>query len=93
MLEINGVNHFAISVPDMEETIGWYERIFGFKVFDRSEIPDTGILVTHMAGNGLILEIFQPPGGCTLPKERTIPNEDLMTNGNKHISFGVKDRE
>lgn len=91
MIDICSVNHFAISVPDMEQTIAWYHRIFGFEVFDRSEIPGTGILVCHMVGHGLILEIFQPPGGCNLPPERRVPNEDLMTNGNKHISFGVCD--
>ena len=90
MIDICSVNHFAISVPDLEETITWYKRVFGFEVFDRSEIPGTGIKVCHMAGNGLILEIFQPPGGPNLPEERKIPNQDLMTNGNKHISFGVK---
>jgi methylmalonyl-CoA/ethylmalonyl-CoA epimerase len=91
MVTINGVNHFAISVPDLEETIAWYHRVFGFEVFDRSEIPGQGIRICHMTGHGLILEIFQPPGGCTLPPERRIPNEDLMVNGNKHISFGVPD--
>ena len=30
MIQINGVNHFAISVADMEESIAWYERVFGF---------------------------------------------------------------
>lgn len=91
MVKINGVNHFAISVPDMDETLKWYSRVFGFEVFDRSEIPGTGIRVAHMAGHGLILEVFNPPGGSTLPESRTIPNEDLLTNGNKHISFGVPD--
>ncbi len=93
MVTINGVNHFAISVPDMEETIAWYHRVFGFEVFDRSEIPGEGIQVCHMTGHGLILEVFQPPGGCTLPPERRIPNADLMVNGNKHLSFGVPDGE
>lgn len=93
MVNINGVNHFAISVPDMEETLAWYHRVFGFEVFDRSEIPETGIQVAHMAGHGLILEIFHPPGGNTLPPSRSVPNEDLLINGNKHISFGVPDGE
>ncbi|MCR5666630.1 MAG: VOC family protein [Eubacterium sp.] len=93
MVKINGVDHFAISVYDMEETIAWYERVFGFQVFDHSEIPGTGIKVCHMAGHGLILEVFNPPGGNTLPESRKIPDEDLKVNGNKHISFGVPDGE
>ena len=91
MVTINGVNHFALSVGDLEESIAWYNRVFGFQVFDRSEIPGTGIKVCHMAGHGLILEIFNPPGGPNLPPERMVPDQDLQTNGNKHISFGVPD--
>jgi len=90
-VKINGVNHFAISVADMEETLAWYERVFGFTVFDRSEIPGTGIRVAHMCGRGFILEVFEPQGAQPLPEERKVPNQDLMTNGNKHISFGVPD--
>lgn len=88
-IKINGVNHFAVSVPNLEETIAWYEKVFGFKVFDRSEIPGVGIKVCHMVGTGLILEIFEAPGASPLPEDRKVPNRDLMTHGNKHISFGV----
>lgn len=90
-IKMNGVNHFAISVPNLEETIAWYEKVFGFKVFDRSEIPGVGIKVCHMLGTGLILEIFEAPGAAPLPEDRKVPNRDLMTHGNKHISFGVPD--
>ena len=37
------------------------------------------------------LEIFCAPGADPLPPERRIPNEDLLTQGNKHFSFGVPD--
>lgn len=87
----NGVNHFAISVANLEETIEWYSRVFGFTVYDRSEIPGAGIKVSHMCGKHLILEIFEAPGSNVLPEDRKVPNRDLMTQGNKHISFGVPD--
>ena len=90
-IKINGINHVAISVADFEESIAWYERVFGFTVIDRSEIPGTGIKVSHMQGAGFLLEIFCAPGADPLPRERRIPNEDLLTQGNKHFSFGVPD--
>ncbi len=90
-IKLNGVNHFAISVPDLEETAAWYEKVFDFKVFDRSEIPGAGIKVAHMLGKGFLLEIFEAQGANALPEDRKIPNRDLMTHGNKHISFGVPD--
>ena len=54
----NGVNHFAISVPNLEVTIAWYEKVFGFKVFDRSEIPGVGIKFCHMLGGNLVLRLL-----------------------------------
>ena len=90
-IKINGINHVAISVADFEESIEWYKRVFGFTVIDRSEIPGTGIKVSHMQGPGFQLEIFCAPQSNPLPPSRRIPNEDLLTQGNKHFSFGVKD--
>ena len=31
-VKINGINHCAISVADIEETIQWYHDVFGFTV-------------------------------------------------------------
>lgn len=88
---INGINHVAISVGDMEESISWYQRIFGFTVLDREEIPGTGVKVAHMQGKGFLLEIFKAENPNPLPEERKVPNLDFLTMGNKHFSFGVKD--
>lgn len=90
-IQINGVNHFAISVADFEESIAWYERIFGFTVLNREEIPGTGVKVCHMQAPGFQLEIFCAPNSIPLPEDRKIPNRDFLTQGNKHISFGVPD--
>lgn len=90
-IQINGVNHYAISVGDLDESIAWYERVFGFAVLDRSEIPGTGIKVSHMQAPGFLLELFCAPGSSPLAHERTVPNLDLQIQGNKHISFGVPD--
>ncbi len=90
-VKINGANHFAISVADLEETLQWYGDIFGFTIIDRSIIPGPGIKVAHMQGVGFILEVFEAPGAAPLPEDRRIPNRDLLTHGNKHMSFGVPD--
>lgn len=90
-IQINGVNHFAISVKDMDESIAWYERVFDFKLLNREEIPGTGVKVCHMQAPGFQLEIFCAPDSITLPEDRKVPNLDFLTQGNKHISFGVPD--
>ena len=90
-VKINGINHFAISVANLEETIKWYSDIFGFTVVNRSEIPGAGIRVAHLQGTGFLLEVFEASGSAALPEDRKVPNRDLMTQGNKHMSFGVPD--
>lgn len=59
--KINGINHCAISVADIEETIQWYHDVFGFTVVNRSEIPGAGIKVAHLQGVGFLLEVFEAP--------------------------------
>lgn len=59
--------------------------------FNRSEIPGAGIKVAHLQGVGFLLEVFEAPGANALPEDRRVPNRDLMTHGNKHMSFGVPD--
>lgn len=90
-IRINGVNHYAISVADLEESIAWYQRVFGFELLDRSEIPGTGVKVSHMQAPGFLLELFCAPDSAPLAEERRVPNLDFLTQGNKHISFGVPD--
>ena len=91
-ISINGVNHFAVSVADFEASLAWYSRVFGFTIIDRSVIPGVGAQVAHMDSHkGFQLEIFCVPGSEPLDPRRTVPNDDLTIQGNKHISFGVPD--
>ena len=90
-IEIVELNHCAISVPNLEESIAWYEEKFGFTIIDRSELPNLNINVAHMQGVGFILEIFEAKGAAPLPEDRRHPNRDLMTHGHKHFSIGVRD--
>ncbi|MEI3340105.1 MAG: VOC family protein [Eubacterium sp.] len=58
-VQINGINHCAISVANLEETIQWYSDVFGFTVVNRSEIPGAGIRVAHLQGVGFLLEVWR----------------------------------
>ena len=91
LIETNGMNHVAISVPSIEETVTWYSEIFGFTVVKYSEIPTTGIKVCHMQCNGFQLEIFQHPQAAPLPENRLYPHTDFAVHGQKHFCMGVKD--
>jgi len=90
-IKINGINHFAISVADLDESVTWYERVFGFTENSRSMIPAAGVRVCHMQAPGFLLEIFCPSDPPPLSDDRRHPNRDILIPGNKHISFGVPD--
>lgn len=52
------------------------------------KFQEAGIKVAHLQGVGFLLEVFEAPGANALPEDRRVPNRDLMTHGNKHMSFG-----
>ena len=91
LIETTGMNHVAISVPSIEETVKWYSEIFGFTVIKYSQIPDTGIKACHMQGPGFQLEIFQCENAEPLPEHRLLPHTDFAVHGHKHFCMGVND--
>lgn len=90
-IEINGINHFAISVGDLDESVAWYNKVFGFQELRRRLIPNTNVKVCHMQAPGFLLELFCNPDSQPLAEFRKTPNTDFLVRGNKHISFGVPD--
>ena len=96
---IHCLEHFALSVSDMERSLAFYRDFVGMKVVlevdfsdDRIEritgIPEAKCRVVHLELGGAILELFQyynPPG-------RRIPSEQRQCdNGFTHIGFRVTD--
>ena len=92
-LDIIGVNHFAVSVSDLEESISWYSEKLGFTLICRSEIPGIDVKVAHMEAPGFVLELFDAQNASPLPGSRRLPNTDLRVHGNKHFSVTVENAE
>ena len=90
-IQLNGINHFAISVPDLDQTADWYTNVLGFKMDYIDAIEAIGARIGHMTGPGCMLEIFQVKSAKPLPDERKHPNTDILTHGNKHLAFSVAD--
>lgn len=88
-----GINHFAVSVRDLEEAIEWYRRVLGFQLVVKDCIPGISVKTAHMRGYGVILELFDAEGSVALPEYRRYPNDDLRVQGNKHFSISIQDRE
>jgi len=84
-------HHAGISVPDLEASIEWYETMLGFEVERCEPFPPLQGKVAFMRRGDMAFEIFEVPGAAPLPEDRRVPNKDLLTHGNKHVAFAVKD--
>jgi len=84
-------HHVGVSVPDLEESIEWYERVLNFNLDRRVHIPTIPADVAFVRNGPLQVELFQASGAESLPPSRRIPDDDIMTHGNKHGCFACAD--
>ena len=83
-------NHVALSVPNIAETIAWYEKMLGFKGTVRGGQPGARQQVADLRRGNITIELFQLPDAAPLPESRKNPSEDFRTHGVKHFGFEVK---
>ena len=82
-------DHVALSVPNIAESIAWYEKMLGFKEVRRGGQP-TGQQTAAIRRGNITIELFQLPNAAPLPESRRNPSEDFRTHGVKHFGFEVK---
>jgi metallo-beta-lactamase class B len=82
-------DHVALSVPNIAESIAWYEKMLGFKEVRRGGQP-TGQQTAAIRRGNITIELFQLPNAAPLPESRKNPSEDFRTHGVKHFGFEVK---
>lgn len=83
--------HLGISVPDMDESIAWYNDILGFSLLSDNYIKPIKARVAFLKHREFSVELFEVEGARPLPEERREPNLDIQTHGTKHMAFAVKD--
>lgn len=83
-------NHVALSVPNIEESIAWYEKMLGFKGTIRPGQPGARQRVADLRRGNITIELFQVTDAAPLPESRKNPSEDFRTHGVKHFGFEVK---
>jgi catechol 2,3-dioxygenase-like lactoylglutathione lyase family enzyme len=84
-------DHAAISVPDLDESIAWFERMLGFTVLRRFRLEAAGANCAMLGRDTLKIELFAPEDAVSLPPERRVPNSDVRLLGNKHVAFRCDD--
>lgn len=84
-------HHLGVSVPDLDESIAWYGRVLNFELEGKSHIPSIPADIAFVRNGPMRVELFQAPGAKALPEGRRVPDEDIKTHGNKHVSFATAD--
>lgn len=86
-----GFHHGGLSVPDLEASIAWYRDVLGFQVERRFPIPVIPAEVAIIRNGDLRMELFQVPDAQRASPDRSVPDKDVHTHGNKHVAFVVED--
>jgi catechol 2,3-dioxygenase-like lactoylglutathione lyase family enzyme len=83
-------HHGGVSVPDLNAAIAWWHDVLGFDVERRFPIASIPAEVAILRNGPLHIELFEVPGAKPLPPERRMPDTDVKTHGNKHLSFAIQ---
>ena len=84
MMKINRIDHIAINTINIEESVEYYEKMFGLKEVKRADMGEV-ILVYLEICPGSYLELFDLKGSC----EKGSVSENLQ--GVRHFSLDVDD--
>ena len=86
-------HHVALSVPNFEETIQWYQDKLDFRVVQRLDLPQIATKQAILKLNEFVIEVFARDNSTRLkPPAVTVP-DDLLIQGVKHIAFTVNNLE
>ena len=83
------VNHVALVVNDMDETLDFYRKTFGVGSAEREEVPDQGVRAAVVRIGGTLLELIEP----TDPTSGVARYIERRGEGMHHICFEVDDLE
>ena len=83
--------HLGISVESIEASVRWYGEMLGFTLLSDAEMPALESRVAFLGNGSFQLELFQHRRTLPLPPGRRTPNDDIRTQGTKHICFAHED--
>ena len=83
--------HCGISVSSLAEAVGWFERVLGFEFVREVDMGHLGFKIAFVRSGDFQIELFEHSRSKPAPPESRVPDEDLRTQGTKHICFQVRD--
>jgi methylmalonyl-CoA/ethylmalonyl-CoA epimerase len=85
-------HHFGMSVSDLDQAIAWFERVLAFEL-DRKEdfLAAQGVHIAFVRNGDFYVELFQHDQAQPAAPERSVPNHDIRTLGNKHMCLRISE--
>ena len=86
-------HHIALSVRDLEESVAWYETMFGLKVINRMFFDAVQMSIAFVGNEDFVIELLSVPNAKPLPEGRNHPDTDNATLGVKHFCIQVENNK
>jgi methylmalonyl-CoA/ethylmalonyl-CoA epimerase len=84
-------HHVGISVINIDAALVWWEEMLGFTLERRYRLEAIPAEIAMIRNGALHVELFQVPQPKPKSPERSVPDDDVQTVGNKHVAFSVAD--
>lgn len=82
-------HHIGISVSNLDRSLDWYGKHFGFKERSRT-VTDSGLKIVYITNGSFEIEVFEQPGSEPLPKVDAEVGSSFAVQGYKHFAFEVE---
>ncbi|MFH1339326.1 MAG: VOC family protein [Candidatus Omnitrophota bacterium] len=87
------IGHIALSVSNLDSSIDFYKKAFGFICTHRYPDESAGLEICLLKKDEVTLELFGFKDFKPLPEYHSNLDSDLVTLGVKHFCLGVADIE
>jgi methylmalonyl-CoA/ethylmalonyl-CoA epimerase len=86
---LRGIDHVGIAVPDLDEAISFYERVFGMRCVHRETNEEQGVSEAMLAVGSSTLQLLAPSG----PESTIAKFLDRHGPGMQQLAYTVDDIE
>ena len=85
------IDHVAVNVPDLEQSIRWYEEKLDCRCTNRFGFPERNVRFALLGVNGFQFELVEKQGAEPHPRAGGGPGAAALMHGFGHIAFTVDD--
>jgi catechol 2,3-dioxygenase-like lactoylglutathione lyase family enzyme len=83
-------HHIGISVSNLDRSLDWYGKNFGFVERSRT-VLESGLKIVYISNGTFEIEVFEQPNSQPLPGVDREVGTSFAVQGYKHFAFEVED--